>query len=314
MGDKLAQHQYGGGAATKFGGNLFPHLQSLQLANEAPLPEGSDLYDPYLQMRGNPDDARRHQPVTQLGSHQEGLESKKVLFQAAQQDKEEHSNQLAQKTKQEVSANKKQDDNQFLKFGKGAGTAKRNNYGELLNQRRAYTDINAGAGEATAARQGGAGRRQQLDPAYKQALDQGLEMKQTKISVQRTEDVQMDIQHVNHASQWVGQGAGAPRHDQDGNLTGKYALDLNEIHSVDKKLYQGKLFKGDRSEQQSHEGEIERLAHAREEQKMAARRQSTQAAISHTSNEAQRLGQKQHAPVARIMKVADPNSMGRIKE
>lgn len=216
----------GAGAPVKEGTGKLSPRKGEQAAGEG----GSDGYDPFGRPgAGAPGgDARRHRPELL-----EGTTSPTGNGPARQKFLKEQQELMVQKQKEVEAARVAErqatvSPDQFFKFGQGAANPKRDEEGNLVNQRRGQTDIigmNLDQG-------GGLGRKQKTEHSnvLHQQLDKQAQEKRAIEQQQRQQDIASDMQHVQAAGSWQGKaGAGAPRRNENGEIHGRFGLD-KEMH------------------------------------------------------------------------------------
>lgn len=214
----------------KPGGGAPMMEQSGRMSPRKPL-EPADAYDPFGRPgAGAPGgNARRTKTTTDMygGASPTGDSATRQEFLHEQQRLMEEKQQMVERERAASKAETHHPE-EFFKFGQGAANPKRDDRGNLLNQRRGQTDIigmNLDQG-------GGLGRKQKTDQSY--ALHHQLEVQAQQRRVQedqaRQAELARDRAHVAEAGSWQGKaGAGAPRRGPNGEVHGRFALD-REVH------------------------------------------------------------------------------------
>lgn len=179
--------------------------------------------------QAGPKDARYHKTVEIL----EGNTSPTNSYAARSKFLQEQKELMVQKQRETEAAKAAErvsgaSPDQFFKFGQGAANPKRDEQGNIVNQRRAQSDVtfmNLDQG-------GGLGRKQRTEhsSALHQQLEEQVMQKKQIEQQQKEQEMAKERTHLQAAGSWQGKaGAGAPRRTENGEIHGRFGLD-KEMH------------------------------------------------------------------------------------
>ena len=121
----------------------------------------------------------------------------------------------------------------YFKWGQGAANPKRDAQGNILPSKRVVSDVV----QHNMERGGGLGRKQksELSSVIHTELDQLAAQRRQRDTEWRQAELALERHHTTMHDSWQGRGYGGPRRDErTGETHGRFGLDHNEVHHVEK--------------------------------------------------------------------------------